>query len=157
MIKTMPIDPNNPVVQLCTAGMQAEAEGRMAEAHRLFLQAWAACQDDFDACIAAHFVARHQGCAEDALYWNQRALTHADAVGDERVQGFYSSLHLNLGWCYEQLSEWEAARQHYDLAAAQIEDAGSGPYGEVVQKGVAMAQQRLGVRERQEGSGATAK
>jgi tetratricopeptide (TPR) repeat protein len=76
-------------------------------------------------------------------------------VGDERVQGFYPSLHLNLGWCYEQLADWEAARTHYELAAALIAHAGDGPYGEVVQKGVAMAQQRLAARERQQGDSAT--
>lgn len=53
-------DPENVVVRLCAQGMQAEAEGRDAQARDLFLQAWEAAEDDYDACIAAHYLARHQ-------------------------------------------------------------------------------------------------
>jgi hypothetical protein len=57
------MDPNNPVVRLCAAGMAAEGEGRPADAKALFEQAWAESRDDFEACIAAHYVARHQATA----------------------------------------------------------------------------------------------
>ena len=59
------IDPTNPVVALCSEGMAAE--GTPAEALRLFERAWAARRDDYDAAIAAHFVARHQASPEDTL------------------------------------------------------------------------------------------
>ena len=46
----MPIDPNNPVVLLCAAGM--ERDGEPEEARRLFQQAWDARRNDYDAAIA---------------------------------------------------------------------------------------------------------
>ena len=55
---TFSIDPDNPVVVLCPAGMAVE--GSSHEAIALFEQAWACRTDDYDDCIAAHFFARHQ-------------------------------------------------------------------------------------------------
>ncbi|MFN8487714.1 MAG: hypothetical protein U0350_08995 [Caldilineaceae bacterium] len=112
------IDVNNPVVKLCVAGTQAEFGGRIAEAHSLYRQAWESAQDDYEACIAAHYVARHQPTPETALQWNQIALGRANAVADERVQEFYGSLYLTLGYSYELLGDLEAAQHYYALAAA---------------------------------------
>lgn len=139
------MDPSNPVVKFCIAGMEAEGAGHLSEAQALFRKAWAIRRDDLDACIAAHFLARYQADPADALRWNQLALDHADAMGasDERVQGFYPSLHLNLGWSHEQLDNWDAARTHYELAVSYLEGLPASPYGDVVRRGVAMAQQRM--------------
>src|SRR5688500_12732661 len=71
-------DPANTVVALCAEGMAAE--GTPADARRLFERAWAARRDDYDAAIAAHFVARHQATPADALHWNALAVRHAEAV-----------------------------------------------------------------------------
>ena len=71
------MDADNAVVKLCAAGMEAEGEGRFDEAKALFWQAWGISQDDFEACIAAHYVARHQDRPEDTLRWNQEALRRA--------------------------------------------------------------------------------
>jgi hypothetical protein len=139
---TIPIDPNNPVVKLCAEGIRAEDEGRLDDAHKLFLQAWAARQDDFDACIAAHFLARHRP-PKEMLHWNQAALAHADAVGDERVQDFYSSLYLNMGWSHEQLGELAEAGRYYAVAVTRLAELPAGPYTDVVRKGVAAGQARL--------------
>ena len=46
----MPIDPNNPVVALCAAGMTCD--GGPAEARSLFEEAWNARRDDYDPAIA---------------------------------------------------------------------------------------------------------
>jgi hypothetical protein len=86
------MNPDNPTVKLCLEGMRAETEGRMDEARHHFMQAWEQRTDDYDACVAAHYVARHQKEAEEALRWNQESLDRADAVNDERVQAFYPSL-----------------------------------------------------------------
>jgi hypothetical protein len=137
------IDPENPVVKLCAAGMQAEAAGCDDEARTLFLQAWAAAQDDYEACIAAHFVARQQPTLADTLYWNQRALAHADAVDDERMAGFYPSLYLNLGRCHELLGDAAQARACYGCAAAGLADLPADAYGDLVRHGIARAQARL--------------
>ena len=56
----MEIDPNNPVVKLCTEGIAAEMAGRVAEAAALYHQAWEARSDDYDACIVADY---WRGCS----------------------------------------------------------------------------------------------
>jgi tetratricopeptide (TPR) repeat protein len=104
------MDLTNPVVKLC-------AEGTRAEACALYMQAWEASRDDYDACVAAHYVARCQEKPEDALRWNQESLNRADAVGDDRVQSFYPSLYLNMGRAQELLGNQAEARRYYALAA----------------------------------------
>lgn len=130
------IDPNNPVVQLCQAGMQAEAQNRMDEARALFQRAWDARQNAFDACIAAHYLARHQDNLEDTLLWNQQALDQAAKVRDGSVQDFYPSLYLNLGFSYEMLGNRSEARACYLHAADRLQILLSGPYKEMVQGGI---------------------
>ena len=82
------MDADNPVVKLCVEGIQAEAENRLDDARALFTQAWDSHTDNFEACIAAHYPARHQESPQEMLFWNQEALNRAEAVPDERVQGF---------------------------------------------------------------------
>ena len=138
------MDPDNPIVKLCVAGMRAEGQGRLDEARELFAQAWAARRDDFEACIAAHYVARHQDSPEETLRWNEEALRLAETVGDERVQGFFASLYLNLGHAHETLGQAADARRFYDLAAAQLDAVPEGRYGEVVRSGIENGRRRLG-------------
>jgi hypothetical protein len=109
------MDTNNPVIKRCAEGMQAEFQGRFGDAHDLFMKAWEASRDDYEACVAAHYVARHEDSPQEALHWNQEALTRADAVGDERVRGFYPSLYLNLGHS-ARCSAISEARRYYALA-----------------------------------------
>ncbi|MBI5303203.1 MAG: hypothetical protein HY868_13805 [Chloroflexi bacterium] len=111
------MDLTNPVMQLCIEGSRAEFEGRRDDARRLFERAWEISQDDYEACIAAHYVARFQVRPEDMLAWNQEVLRRADAVGDDRVTDFYPSLYVNLGYAYEQLGDSVQARRSYELAA----------------------------------------
>ncbi|MBI3189769.1 MAG: hypothetical protein HYZ33_03880, partial [Ignavibacteriales bacterium] len=95
------MDLDNPVIQLCMDGARAEFEHRIEAARSLYQQAWEAHSDDYEACIAAHYVARFQETPAETLRWNQIALDHANAVHDERVKDFYPSLYLNLGCSYE--------------------------------------------------------
>ncbi|HVF26572.1 MAG TPA: hypothetical protein VNA23_11815 [Anaerolineales bacterium] len=111
------MDLNNRVIQLCTEGTRAEFEHRIEDARILYKQAWEARKDDYDACIAAHYVARFQESVEDSLHWNHLALKHANAVSDEMVKDFYPSLYLNLGRSYELVGNQSEARRYYDLAA----------------------------------------
>ncbi len=101
------IDPTNPVVALCAEGMAAE--GTPAEARRLFERAWEARRDDYDAAIAAHFLARHQPNAADTLHWNALAVRHAEAVPGGRAAGFLASLYLNLGDAHASAGDHGAA------------------------------------------------
>jgi tetratricopeptide (TPR) repeat protein len=111
------IDPDNPVVRLCLAGSQAEFEHRLDDAQRLYQQAWDIATDDYEACIAAHYMARHQSNPEETLRWNQIALDRADTSDLDRVGEFYPSLYLNLGRSYEVLGQHVEAQHYYDRAA----------------------------------------
>jgi hypothetical protein len=111
------MDLNNPVVKLCVEGSQAEFEGKPELASVRYWQAWQAAQDDFESCIAAHYVARFQKTPADTFRWNQEALAHADKSKDERVKDFYPSLYLNMGRSYELLGDAVEAKWYYDLAA----------------------------------------
>jgi tetratricopeptide (TPR) repeat protein len=111
------MDLNNPVVKLCADGTRAEFEGRLDDARSLFMQAWKESKDNYDACVAAHYVARHQESPQDTLHWNQEALARADGVGDDRVRSFYPSLYVNLGHSYEVLGHQAEAKRYYQLAA----------------------------------------
>lgn len=111
------MDITNPVVQLCTQGALAEFEHRIEDARVLYHQAWELHADDYEACIAAHYMARFQDAPEETLHWNQVALERANAVNDERVEEFYPSLYLNLGHSHEVLGNQEEAQRYYDLAA----------------------------------------
>jgi tetratricopeptide (TPR) repeat protein len=111
------MDLNNPVIKLCIEGTQAEYQGRIDKARALYQEAWEAAQDDYDVCIAAHYVARHQADHKQRLHWNQVALDKANAVTDDRAREFYPSLFLNMGQSYELLGNSSEAKRYYDLAA----------------------------------------
>jgi mannose/cellobiose epimerase-like protein (N-acyl-D-glucosamine 2-epimerase family) len=111
------MDLSNPVIQLCIEGSRAEFENRPEDARRLYQQAWDIACDDYEACIAAHYLARFQPAPEETLRWNQEALKRANLVADERVRDFYPSLYLNLGHSYEMLGHQPDAQKFYALAA----------------------------------------
>ncbi len=140
----MDMDAENPVIKLCVAGMQAEADGRYADARSLFLGAWEARHDDYEACIAAHYVARHQDDPRDTLHWNQVALDHAGKVAGERVRDFYPSLYLNLGHSHELVGMLAEAKRYYTLAEETTERLSDDRYGRVVHGALASAKERLG-------------
>ena len=137
------IDPTNPVVALCAEGMAAE--GTPAEALRLFERAWAARRDDYDAAIAAHFVARHQASPEDTLRWNALAVRHAEAVTDGRAAAFLASLYLNLGDAQANVGDVAAAAAAVRRAAEQLAVVPPGGYREFVAMGIRRLAERVGV------------
>lgn len=137
------MDPNNPVVKLCAQGIEAEMKGRRDEARSVFLQAWELRQDDVDACIAAHYVARHQDTPAETLRWNQLALTHAISASADSIRSFYPSLYLNLGKSYEDLGDTSRARELYEQGEQCIKDMPDSAYGEVVRQGLHNALQRV--------------
>jgi hypothetical protein len=143
------MNPENPVVKLCVEGMRAEAERRPEDARALFMQAWDARTDDYEACVAAHFVARQQDDPREALRWNELALHHAGADGSadggERVREFYPSLYLNLGFAYEVLGELNEAKCNYELAWARLGNLPQDAYGEMVRQAVTQGMERVNV------------
>jgi hypothetical protein len=118
--------------------MELEGRGRLDEALRVFLNAWNESADDFERCIAAHYVARHQNSV-DTLLWNQRSLDHANAVADERVCGFYPSLYLNMGKAHEDLGNREESKRFYEMAAIAQDSLPEGRYGDVVREAIGKA------------------
>ena len=128
------MDPTNPVVELCARGMAVE--GTPTEALRCFEQAWAARRDDFDAAVAAHFLARHQPTADAVLHWNTLAVQHAEAVRDGRSGELLASLYLNLGASHARLGEREQARAAVRRAAECLGLLPSGGYREFVAMGI---------------------
>jgi tetratricopeptide (TPR) repeat protein len=141
-IKLM-MDPNNPVVKLCVQGMDCERNGDFAAAAQLFRQAWNQATTDFDRCIAAHYVARHQIDPLDELEWNQVALGHAHTVADDQVREFYPSLYLNLGKAYENVGNRDQAKQFYRSAADVLESLPEGPYKDIVRRAIDRAKIRV--------------
>jgi hypothetical protein len=136
------IDPQNPIVMLCARGIQAEAEHRYIDARALYQQAWEQHTDDYEACIAAHYLARQQETLEDSRAWNQAALDHAARVAPERVDDFLPSLYLNLGWSHEVLNDLAGAQRCYAAGAAHLEALPSGAYTDVVRDGLMRGLQR---------------
>ena len=97
------IDGDSIVARLCAAGIAID--GDAAAAGALFRQAWDARRDDYEASIAAHFLARHQPSLGESLYWNRVAAQHAEAVTDERAKPLLASLYLNLADNYLALGD----------------------------------------------------
>jgi tetratricopeptide (TPR) repeat protein len=143
------LDPNNPIVRLCLEGMKAETDGRFTDAAECFGRAWAEATNDFEWCIAAHYVARHQKDAAETLRWNQVALKHALAVGDASVDGFYASLYLNLGYSYERAGDATEARRNYEKASASMGGPADARYTAIVQDAISRGLQRIEALDRE--------
>ena len=137
------IDPANPVVALCAEGMAHE--GAPADALRLFERAWAVRRDDYDAAIAAHFIARHQPTPATTLHWNALAVRHAEAVEDGRVAGLLASLYLNLGSSQADVGDAAAGADSVRRAAAHLAALPVDGYREFVALGIRRLAARLGV------------
>ena len=138
----MPIDPNNPVVLLCVAGM--ERDGVPEEARQLFQQAWDARRNDYEAAIAAHYLARHQATPADTFHWNALAVSHAERVTDGRVTEMFPSLYLNLADSLMTLMRFDEARATIARAREHLATLPSDGYHEFLSHGIDRLQARLG-------------
>jgi hypothetical protein len=135
------IDPSNPVVALCAAGMAVE--GDAAAALLLFERAWDIRRDDYEASIAAHFLARHQPTVETRLQWNVLAAQHAEAVTDDRSSDLMASLYLNLGDAYLAVGDRANARLAAVHAGASVASLPVGGYRTFVERGIEDLQRRI--------------
>jgi tetratricopeptide (TPR) repeat protein len=137
------MNPDNLVVKLCAQGMEYESKGNFEQASSLFMSAWNQSTDDFERCIAAHYVARHQKSPDEALTWNQRSLDYARALGDDRVSGFFPSLYLNMGKAYEDLGRWDEARRFYAMTEELLTTLPDDRYGRIIRDAVERALERV--------------
>ena len=113
------MEKTTPSLRLCTECTEAEFDGRLTDARALSLLAWREARTDFEACVAAHYVARYQERLSSQRRWNEEALARAEASDDERVRGLFPSLYVNLGRSLELLGEQAQADHYYTLAASQ--------------------------------------
>lgn len=109
------MDTSSRTAQLCIAGTQAEFERRIEDARRLFGEAWDAAADDYDAAMAAHYVAHLEPDPHEALRWHTIALERAEL--DERAEEFMGSLLVSLGGAYEAVGDPAKADHYFELAA----------------------------------------
>lgn len=138
----MELDPENPIVKLCSRGIETEMGGEMAEAKALYEQAWADRSNDLESCIAAHYLARVQETPEENLAWNSRALEHGEMLPVDEVREFLPSLHLNVGKSLENLGDRAAARLQYELAALNAAVLPDDGYGKMIRHGIEKALKR---------------
>ncbi|MBI5494856.1 MAG: hypothetical protein HY904_07485 [Deltaproteobacteria bacterium] len=115
-------------LELVQQGVDAEFARNIPQAREFYSAAWQAAEDDFQACVAAHYVAHLSSSPVDKHRWNLEALARAERVRDGRVQGFYPSLFVNLGRSYELLGDHQNAAVYYARAAALglVHDPGAG-------------------------------
>ena len=139
----MQFDANNKIVKLCAQGMELEGEGKKEEALKTFLQAWDAATNDFEKFTSAHYVARHQENIVNKLKWDKTALGLALKINDENMKGTYPSLYLNIGKCYEDLSDFESARENYELALSFTAFLADDGYGKMIISGIRNGIERL--------------
>jgi hypothetical protein len=137
----MPLDPANPVVALCAEGMAIEGDAPAARA--LFEKAWEVRTDDFDAAVAAHFIARHQPTPELTLHWNALAVEHAVRLDDGRADELLASLYLNLGDSHRELGNRRDATDAAKRARAALERLEAGGYRDFVVMGIDRLERRL--------------
>ncbi|KAA0990924.1 rRNA adenine methyltransferase [Dyadobacter aurulentus] len=123
-------DPENHVVKLCAEGITFEGEPEKAGLY--YLMAWEAATNNEERFIAAHYVARIQPSALEKLKWDQIALTEALSVDKEYLKAAYPSLYLNLGKCHEDLSNFEAATEHYQQGLTFSDYLKDDGYGKMV-------------------------
>lgn len=126
------MDVNNPVIQLCIKGSQAELARKIDLANSFYQQAWELSTDDYEACISAHYLARTQTTLEEVLEWNKKALDHADLSDDPKIKEMYPSLYLNMGKSYEDSQDYAEALHYYQLGLDSVKDEPPGSYGEMI-------------------------
>ncbi len=109
------MDTGSHTAQLCIAGTQAEFDRRIDDGRRLFQCAWDAAVDDYDASMAAHYVAHLEPEPKEALRWHLIALERARL--DDRAAVFMGSLFVSLGGAYEMVGNPVEAERYFRLAA----------------------------------------
>lgn len=139
----MYIDPTNEIVKLCVKGIEAEAAGDSDYARQLSQEAWDKASNDFEAFIAAHYLARHQN-PEGALKWNMEALIRATGMKDDNIRSHLPSLYLNVARSFEELKDPAGAVGYYNLAADNCVHLPPGPYGEMIKSGIQEGLRRCG-------------
>ena len=125
----MEFSPFNAIVKYCLQGMDLEEKGRSEEANRIFLQAWDEATNDFEKFLAAYYIARHQKNSPDKLKWFQTALQLALKINTVSVKSAFETLYVNMAKCYEDLKDFENAKENYERAKSCVgKPSDNGPF-----------------------------
>ncbi len=128
---------------------QYQDDGSIEMARSAYLDVWYrsdAYGDDYHACIAAHMLGIMDSLSlEEKLLWHLASLDRANRVGDGRTEGFYASIHTNLGYVYVQLGRHKVALKHYCDAQRYAESLRDDEYATNVKTGIAEGLQTLHV------------
>jgi hypothetical protein len=138
----MHFDSDNTIIKLCAEGMLMEGRGEPAKAAKLFDQAWAQAESDFEKFTAAHYVARHQPGAAEKLAWDQVALSFALKVEGDAIKGAYPSLYLNIAKGYEDTGNVAEARKNYETAQSYASYLNADGYGNMIRTGILKGMER---------------
>lgn len=133
-------DPENHVVKLCAEGIAYEGEPEKASLY--YRKAWEAAINNEERFIAAHYVARVQATTSEKLKWDRIALDEALSVDKEYVKAAYPSLYLNLGKCYEDMTDFKVAIQYYEQGLAFSDSLNSDGYSKMIKLGLERGLQR---------------
>ena len=139
----MEFNQDNKVVQLCATGMELEGQGKLAEAGSCFEEAWNIAATDFEKFTAAHYVARHQKSVSEKLKWDKTALIHALNIADESIKETLPSLYLNIGKCYEDLNDFDNAKNNYQAAFTFATFLPGNGYGNMIKAGIDKGLERI--------------
>jgi hypothetical protein len=134
------LDLENPVIRILSSAAPLEAT-QPHMVRQLYLRAWDTATDDYEACMAAHYVARIQDDAEARFRWNAIALERARR--DVRAIPFLPSLHLNMGRSFEDLGRVVEARASYRSAMEALADIPADPYRATLDEAIARALRRV--------------
>src|SRR4030088_1701405 len=140
-------------------GLQLHCSGDRAAARARFSELWNEIGEDGDPlhrCALAHYMADVRDDPAEELEWDLLALRAADSLTDDRaktyhaslaVQGFYPSLHLNLGEDYRKLGDLAVACEHLELARAKLDALGENDYAAAIRAALDGLAERLGKPE----------
>lgn len=142
----MQFDPDNDIIKLCAQGMDFEGKGEIGKAILMFQQAWDQSSDATEKFIAAHYLARHQESVAAKLTWDERALQFALEIEDESIKSNYPSLYLNVAKCFEDMAEFEMAKDHYQQAHAFASFLPEDGYGKMIRSGIEKGLERVSNR-----------
>ena len=116
----MEFSANNKIVRLCLQGMAVEAQNNSAESKKIFLQAWNEATHDLEKFLADHYLAQNQTTIIEKLKWLETALQAALNMSDANNLGILPALYQKIAGCYEDLGNFESAKQNDELAKASI-------------------------------------
>lgn len=123
--------------------MNLEGKGDKKQAHQKFQEAWNLAGDDYEAFIAAHYLARHQETYEDTLKWNLESLNRALNLKSEQIRSLLPSLYLNLGKSHEDLQQTDEAIKYYTLGEESTRYMDPGPYADMIKEGIVNGLKRV--------------